>query len=109
MRLALRMAELADMPFGDQLAQIRAAAVLTGMHGAGFANMIFMAPGSVVAELCPLGYCTDSFRTLAPRLGLAYLRWTNAIASNAFANYDTVVEPHSFVELMRRALALADW
>lgn len=109
LRLALRMAELADMPFGDQLAQIRAAAVLTGMHGAGFANMIFMAPGSVVAELCPLGYCTDSFRTLAPRLGLAYLRWTNAIASNAFANYDTVVEPHAFVELMRSALALADW
>ena len=66
-------------------------------------------PGSVVAELCPLGYCTDSFRTLAPRLGLAYLRWTNAIASNAFANYDTVVEPHAFIELMRRALALADW
>ena len=31
--------------------------------------MIFMAPRSVVAELCPLGYCTQSFERLSGRLG----------------------------------------
>jgi hypothetical protein len=73
------------------------------MHGAGYANLIFMQPGGVVAELCPLGYCTDSYQRLSPRIGLTYMRWTNAIAANAHEHYDTVVDPPQFVALMKRA------
>ena len=62
-----------------------------------------MQPGGVVAELCPLGYCTDSYQRLSPRIGLTYMRWTNTISQNAKGNYDTVVDPAQFVQLMRRA------
>ena len=103
--LSVRAVELADLPFVEQLPLFRAAAVLTGMHGAGYANLIFLPPGAVVAELCPLGYCTQSFERLSARLGLTYLRWTNSIAANAKAGYDTIVDPAQFVGLMRRALA----
>ena len=93
------------MPFGDLLAQIRAAAVLTGMHEMGL-NMIFMRAGIRRRRAVSAGLLHGLFPHpgAAPR-PLAYLGWTNAIASNAFANYDTVVEPHAFVELMRRAPA----
>ena len=61
-------------------------------------------PASVVAELCPLGYCTQSYTRLSARLGLTYLRWTNSIAENAKPGYDTIVDTNQFVELMRKAL-----
>ena len=67
------------------------------------ANLIFMVAGSVVAELCPLGYCTDSYKRLSPRLGLTYMRWTNANPENAKPGYDTVVDTAQFVALMRKA------
>ena len=95
--------ELADLPLSRQLPYFRSSAVLTGMHGAGFANLIFLPPGGVVAELCPLGYCTQSYERLCARVGLTYLRWTNSIAENAKPGYDTIVDPSQFVDLMRRA------
>ena len=57
----------------------------------------------MVAELCPLGYCTESYRRMAPQLGLTYLRWTNTIQSNA-VGADTVVDVPSFLSLMRNAV-----
>lgn len=72
--------------------------------GAGFANLIFLAPGSVVAELCPLGYCTQSYQRISSRVGVTYMRWTNDIAENAKPGYDTIVDPPQFVALMRRAV-----
>ena len=45
-RVQLTRVELADLPFGEQLALFRRSAVLTGMHGAGYANLIFMPPGA---------------------------------------------------------------
>ena len=96
--------ELADLPLLAQLPYFRDAALITGMHGAGYANMIFMAPGSVVAELCPLGYCTPSYERLAARLDLTYMRWTNTIAENAKAGYDTIVDIGQFLAFMKRAL-----
>ena len=127
----LRPVELADVPFAQQLPLFRSAAILTGMHGAGCApprapsmaaprltpfrppsavwadaNLIFLKPGSVVAELCPLGYCTNSYERISPLVGLSYVRWTNSIQSNAKANYDTIVDEEQFLTLMRRAVKL---
>ena len=65
--------------------------------------------GGVVAELCPLGYCTDSYRRLSGLVGLEYMRWTNSIAANARKGYDTVVDPAQFVALMKRAASAWDW
>ena len=96
--------ELADLPFARQIPLFRAAAIFTGMHGAGYANIIFMPPGGVVAELCPLGYCTKSFERLSSRVGLTYLRWTNSISANAREDYNTIVDPPQFIALMQRAL-----
>ena len=103
-RLRFDAVELADLPFAAQIPLFRAAAIFTGMHGAGYANIIFMAPGGVVAELCPLGYCTKSYERLSSRIGLTYLRWTNTIQANAHEDYNTVVAPDQFIALMQRAL-----
>ena len=98
--------ELADLPFTQQLPLFRSAAILTGMHGAGYSNLIFLTPGSVVAEMCPLGYCTNSYERIAPLLGLTYVRWTNSIQANAKRNYDTVVDEAQFLAFMQRASKL---
>ena len=103
-RLSLSPLELADMPFAEQLPHFRRAAVVTGMHGAGYANIIFMAPGGVVAELCPLGYCTQSFSRISERVGLTYMRWTNSIEENSKPGYDTIVDTKQFTSLMRKAV-----
>ena len=103
-QLSLTPLELSGMPFAEQLPHFRRAAVFTGMHGAGYANIIFLAPGSVVAELCPLGYCTQSYERISARIGLTYLRWTNSIPENAKEGYDTIVDPEQFVGLMTRAV-----
>ena len=55
-------------------------------------------------SVCPLGYCTESYQRLSGRLGLTYLRWTNAMQENAKPGYDTIVDPPQFVVLMRRAI-----
>ncbi len=77
---------------------------MTGMHGAGYANLIFLPPGGVVAELCPLGYCTPSYIRLSKYVGLTYMRWTNGIAENAKAGYDTIVDTKQFVGFMKQAV-----
>lgn len=92
------------MPFAKQLPHFRASNVVTGMHGAGYSNIIFLSPGSVVAELCPMGYCTESYRRIAARTDLAYIRWTNSISANAKDGYDTIVDTAQFVTLMGKAL-----
>ena len=105
MGLALTPLELADVPFAEQVQHFRRAAVVTGMHGAGYANIIFLAPRAVVAELCPLGYCTKSYERMSARLDLIYMRWTNTIAENAKPGYDTVVDVGQFTRLMQRAVS----
>ena len=96
--------ELAGMPFAEQLPHFRSASVMTGMHGAGYANLIFLPVGSVVAELCPLGYCTQSYQRLSLRLGITYMRWTNRIQENAREGYDTIVDTGQFISLMASAV-----
>ena len=103
--ITLTALELASMPFADQLPHFRRSGLFTGMHGAGYANIIFLSPGSVVAELCPLGYCTQSYERLTKSLGLTYMRWTNSFPENAKAGYDTVVDVGQFTGLMRKAYA----
>jgi GDP-mannose transporter len=103
--LALTPLELADVPFAEQVQHFRRAAVVTGMHGAGYANIIVLAPRAVVAELCPLGYCTKSYERMSARLDLIYMRWTNTIAENAKPGYDTVVDVGQFTKLMQQAVS----
>ena len=57
-----------------------------------------------VAELCPLGYCTQSYERISARVGLTYLRWTNTIQANAKEGYDTIVDTKQFVDLMSKAV-----
>ena len=103
-KITLTSLELSGMPFAEQLSHFRKSNVMTGMHGAGYANLIFLKPGGVVAELCPLGYCTPSYIRLSKYVGLSYIRWTNSIAENAKAGYDTIVDTKQFVGLMKQAV-----
>ena len=107
-RVRLTPLELSGMPFVEQLRHFRSVTLLTGMHGAGYANIIFLPVGAVVAELCPLGYCTESYRRLSLRLGVQYMRWTNNIAENARDGYDTIVDTQQFNGLMAKAVKALD-
>ena len=69
--MAYKLAMTDDMPLGDQIRLFGRAKLLVGLHGAGLANMVFMAPGSNVLEMGTRRF--DCFETLALfKLGLKY-------------------------------------
>ena len=49
----------------------------------------------------------QSYERISARLGLTYLRWTNAIPQNAKPGFDTVVDTGQLVALMRQAVQAA--
>ena len=95
--------ELAGMPFAEQLPHFRSASVMTGMHGAGYANLIFLPVGSVVAELCPLGYCTQSYQRLSPPRDHVHAM-DQPDPREREEGYDTIVDTGQFISLMASAV-----
>ncbi len=66
----------ADLAPREQIEVFSSAGVLVGQHGAGLANMLWMAPGSTVVEILPpVGEGVwELFGDLADALGLSYAR-----------------------------------
>lgn len=60
--------------FSQQVRLFAEAELVCGPHGAGFANMIFMPPGSAVVEAMPAGTSAALFVRLAPAVGHAFER-----------------------------------
>jgi hypothetical protein len=61
--LGFTILEPANMAFKDQVNAINGASVIVGMHGSGFANLMFARPGTLVIDLTPqdlVGYWGQS-------------------------------------------------
>jgi len=89
--------ELARLSPLEQMHLMAGAAVVAGPHGAGFANLIFCAPGTRVIELLP----DERHRPLYSRLALA----TRCL--HAWATVDFTCAPVSLDELAARWRAFA--
>lgn len=78
--------ELLPTDFGaltltEQMAHVRKARVLFGMHGAGFVNLLWMPREAVVLELFPhKAMITPVHRNLAKFAGVVYMSWANPSA-----------------------------
>lgn len=104
---AIEAADFGVLAFSEQLRALRAADVLTGMHGAGFANLLFLRPSSVVLELCAMRYCPDMYAGMAARAGLRHMRWRNTNPADDLPADDTRVPPAAFVRALNAAAELA--
>jgi capsular polysaccharide biosynthesis protein len=63
---------LTGRTFADQRDLFRSAGIIAGAHGAGLANLAFMAPASRVFEIMPPLAGTRAFGIMARALGLHY-------------------------------------
>ena len=70
--LGFRCLRLEELAFADQVAAFRAARVVVADHGAGLANLVFMAPGTRVIEMTTGQWFAPSFRIMAHLLGIEY-------------------------------------
>ena len=81
-RHGFEIASFEAMPLGEQIALMAQGSALVGIHGAGLANMLFMAPGSRAAEIRQIDKVPDCFFSLADALGHEY-RYLVALPANA--------------------------
>ncbi|MGG5822494.1 glycosyltransferase family 61 protein [Falsiroseomonas sp. HW251] len=89
-RSGFRAVMLEELGFLDQVALFRRAEAVAGLHGAGFANLIFAPPGCRVIEIMP----TDPqrpphFANLSAGLGLAFRR---VDAAGGFQSNDLAID-----------------
>ncbi len=71
-RHGFQSVSMEKMPFADQVRLAADASVIAGPHGAGLANMAFMASGGTVLELRQFGRVPDSFFAMANACGHTY-------------------------------------
>ncbi|KAJ1637513.1 hypothetical protein T492DRAFT_301475 [Pavlovales sp. CCMP2436] len=100
----IEAADFGTLPFARQLAMLRTADIITGMHGAGFANIIFVRPSCVVLELCSMHFCPNEYKAMSAKLGLRHRRWQNTNRADDLPGDDTRVPPAEFVEHLKRVL-----
>lgn len=56
--------------------------VLVGMHGAAFANMMFLPPRAAVVELFNYGHFQPMYHVLSNAFGLSHWMWQNTNTSS---------------------------
>lgn len=89
--VAVEVAALEDMPLYAQLALLRRASVLVGVHGSGLVNALFMHPGTALLQVMPRGVANGGsfFEGPAAGAGVHYFEVThrppNATAAAAAA------------------------
>jgi hypothetical protein len=67
-----RIVQLETMPWVEQVRLFANAESVAGLHGAGFANILFAPSNCSVHEIFPEGYCNDCYARLAESLGMVY-------------------------------------
>ena len=65
------MIKLSDLKFEDQINLFSNAKQIVGLHGAGFANLVFCNPKTSVLELKPIG-AGKLFENLSKKMNLNY-------------------------------------
>ena len=66
------LVQLEKLPWADQVRLFANAESVAGLHGAGFANILFAPPNCSVHEIFPEGYSNDCYARLAAGLDIAY-------------------------------------
>ncbi|GBG28069.1 EGF domain-specific O-linked N-acetylglucosamine transferase [Hondaea fermentalgiana] len=91
---------LETMSFAQQVAVVREADVLLGVHGAGLSHLLFMRPGAMVIELIPDEYEPfhhyDSFATF---MGIRHLR---VLVPFDIPDEGITMDPQQLVDVLRK-------
>jgi glycoprotein 2-beta-D-xylosyltransferase len=97
---------LETMTVRQQLNAFARADVLIGMHGAGFAQCIFLQPGSAVIEFFPKNFGENwHFEYLAKWSGVHYLKWRNTESANEDTQRkSTKIPPHIVMENLQTVM-----
>jgi hypothetical protein len=66
------------MTFGGQVAAVRNATLLIGVHGAGLTNLMFLPTGAAVVEILPWHWERHAYERMSAILGYTYGKWANA-------------------------------
>jgi hypothetical protein len=66
-----------DMTFGGQVAAVRNATLLIGVHGAGLTNLMFLPTGAAVVEILPWHWERHAYERMSAILGYTYGKWAN--------------------------------
>lgn len=100
--------QLERLPFRDQVRQVIAATILVGMHGAGFANLLFLSKYASVIELFPYKVNRPLFANIIDKVMVAseefhsesnqtykvrYYQWQNRNPNNTVF-HDELLEHH---------------
>ena len=81
---SVHVVDFSNLSPTQQIAKVRGADVFMALHGADLTNLMFLRPGTVVAELNPIFFFESGYYEMAARLGLHYLAWTCTAPSCAF-------------------------
>ncbi|XP_064626850.1 uncharacterized protein LOC135487256 [Lineus longissimus] len=97
---------LETMTVREQLNAFAQTDVLIGMHGAGFAQCIFLQPGSAVIEFFPKNFGENwHFEYLAKWSGVHYLKWKNRDSINEdTVKKSTKIPAHVVVESLQTVM-----
>lgn len=96
---------LEDMPLAEQIETLSGAEIVLGVHGAGFANILFCQPGTRVIEIQDPDDPNPHFYALASLLGLKYSLIISEVDGNQESHYrDLTVKPANLLQEIRREL-----
>jgi len=73
-RVVTRVRYFEELSFEQQVAEVQAADVIVGAHGAALANMVFARRGLTLVEVVPYAYYAGPFDGQARSLGLRFVR-----------------------------------
>ena len=96
-RYGFRIVQPEALSFEEQLRLFAGAAVVAGPHGAGFANLVFAAPGTRVIELFHPGHHIKLYENLAAELGMPYQSVIGTAPNEQAAALGEKLGPYSVV------------
>ena len=91
------------MPFEEQVSLFYGAEVVVGLHGAGFANIIFCNDKISLIEIMPnKTYQLEYFRNLSAGLGFNYFQ---TVAEGGFYASNLIIDVEAFVSAVSSTLS----
>ena len=101
------LVRLETMTLAEQIRLFAEARFVTGVHGAGFSNIVFSQPGTRVLELVKKGYITGSYSITAGRLDMPYAILLDESATSDAVRGETKfddlrIDPGKFSDMVER-------
>eukprot|EP00966_Prymnesium_polylepis_P247130 5714981-Prymnesium_polylepis.2 len=73
----MRVVDFAELTMREQVRATWESDVFSGLHGAGYGNVLWLRPKSAVVEILPIGWAPGLYANLARLLGSTFLAWMN--------------------------------